>query len=305
MLLVNYRSADLVSRCLEACGRDLPDEVVIVDNASCDDSVECLRERHPSARIVERERNAGFAAGVNAGFAASDAPVVVVLNPDTEPRPGALPMLVAQLARDERIGVAAPRLLHEDGSVQQSAFRRFPGLAMLFVDLCLPVGWLAMRFPRLDPYRVPPASLHDGSRVAHVIGAAIAVRRAAFEAAGPLDEGFFLYLEETEWQRRVSDAGYEITVVPSAEVVHLVRGGGAQALAPSPHFLASMRRYLTLRRIPRRVTDTVIATALLLSRLAARAEDLIIPASRRTGGARAAAYDQLWRDRHRIPEPRG
>ena len=305
VLLVNYRSADLVSRCLEACAGDLPDEVVIVDNASCDDSAELLRERHPFARIVERERNDGFAAGVNTGFAASVAPVVVVLNPDTEPRPGALPKLVAQLARDERLGVVAPRLSHEDGSVQQSAFRRFPGLGMLFIDLCLPAGWLAMRFPRLDPYRVPPASLRDGSRVAHVIGAALAVRRSAFEAAGPLDEGFFLYLEETEWQRRVTDAGYEIAVVPSAEVIHLVRGGGTQALAPSPHFLASMRRYLTLRGIPRRVTDTAITVALLLSRLAARAEGLVIASERRTGGARAAAYDQLWRDRHGVAERLG
>jgi len=305
VLLVNYRSADLVSRCLAACGDELPDEVVIVDNASPDDSVTRLRARHPQARIVQRERNDGFAAGVNAGVRATTAPIVVVLNPDTEPRPGAITKLVEHLRDDAQAGVAAPRLVHEDGSVQQSAFRRFPGLAMLFVDLCLPVGWIAMRFPRLDPYRVPPASLHDGSRVAHVIGAALAIRRAAFDAAGPLDEGFFLYLEETEWQRRVRDAGYAVAMVPSAEVLHLVRGGGGEALVPSPHFLTSMRRYLGLRGVPRRVTDATIALALLLSRAAARAEALIIPADRQTGGARAAAYDQLWRDRHGIPEPRG
>jgi len=305
VLLVNYRSADLVSRCLQACGTDLPDEVVIVDNASDDGSVARLRQRHPSARIVERPSNDGFAAGVNTGFAATSAPIVLVLNPDTEPQDGALLALVARLQRDPQVGVAAPRLVHEDGSLQQSAFRRFPGLGLLFVDLCLPIGWIAMRFPRLDPYRIPPTSLRDGDRVAHVIGAALAIRRTAFEAAGPLDEGFFLYLEETEWQRRVRDAGYEIAVVPSAQVTHLVRGGGDDALVPSAHFITSMRRYLELRGTPRRLTSAAIAVALLLSRVAARAEILMLPADRRTGGRRASAYDQLWRDRHGVAEPRG
>lgn len=297
VVIVNYRSADLVSSCLAALGADAPSQVVIVDNASGDGSAELLRERHPQADVVQRAANDGFAAGVNAGFAKTSAAVVVVLNPDTAPRPRALARLVEHLADSPRTGVAAPLLVYEDGTPQASAYRRSPGLAMLFIDLCLPLGFVVQRFPRLDPYRVPPARLREGTSVAHVAGAAIAVRRAAYDAAGPLDEGFFLYLEETEWQERVRGAGWTVDMVPSAEVTHLVRGGGERSLAPSPHFLHSARRYLRMRGYPPVATEAMIVSSLLLSRLATRAERLVVPARRRTGGARAEAYEALWRAR--------
>ena len=296
VVVVNYRSAELASGCLAAlaAGRR-PAEVVVVDNASGDGSAGLLRTRHPDVTVIERATNDGFAAGVNAGFAATRAPVVVLLNPDTVPGPDALERLVAHLDACPRAGVAAPLLIYPDGTPQASAYRRFPGLAMIFLDLCLPAGFAFQACPRLDPYRVPPAVLRDGSRVAHVTGAALAVRRAAYAAAGPLDEGFFLYLEETEWQERLQAAGWTVEM-PSATVTHLVRGGGEASLAPSPHYLRSARRYLGLRGCPPATTEAMITAALLLSRLAARAERLL-PAGRRTGGARAAAYDALWRAR--------
>lgn len=297
VVIVNYRTPDLVSNCLRAVTAHRPAEVVVVDNASGDGSPDLVRNRHPEVTVVERQANDGFAAAVNSGFRATSAGTVVVLNPDTEPRPGALARLVAHLAANPRTGVAAPRLTYGDGTPQPSAYRRFPGLAMLFVDLCLPVGFVVQRFPRLDPYRVSPHGLHDGAPVAHVTGAALAIRRSAYDAAGPFDEGFFLYLEETEWQQRVRAAGYSVEVVPSAEVVHLVRGGGPESLAPSPHFLASARRYLAMRGRPSWATEAVIVVSLLASRAAARAERLVVPRDRRTGGARAAAYDALWRAR--------
>jgi N-acetylglucosaminyl-diphospho-decaprenol L-rhamnosyltransferase len=296
VVIVTHRSADLAARCLRAVQADDPAEVVVVDNASGDGSSEFLRERHPEVMVLERPVNDGFAAAVNAGFAATGAPIVVVLNADTEPRPGALPALVAHLQSCPRAGVAAPRLVGADGAPQPSAYRRPPGLAMLVVDLCLPLGHVLSRFARLDPYRVPPGRWRDGAEVAHVTGAAMAVRRDAWLAAGPLDEGFFLYLEETEWQGRVRAAGFTIELVASAQVVHLGQGGGP-ALAPSPHFLASMRRYLALRGVPPVVVRAAIAGSLALSRLAARAEDVVLPPDRRTGGARATAYDALWRAR--------
>jgi N-acetylglucosaminyl-diphospho-decaprenol L-rhamnosyltransferase len=301
VVIVNYRSPDLVSGCLESVAGERPGEVVVVDNASGDGSVGLLHDRHPDVRVIERRTNDGFAAGVNAGIAATSAPFVALLNPDTRVRAGALARLVDHLGANPHAGIAAPRLVYADGGLQANAYRRFPGLAMLFLDLCLPAGFIVQRFPRLDPYRVPPSELRDGLHVAHVSGAALALRRAAYAEAGALDEGFFLYLEETEWQQRVVRAGWTVDIVASAEVIHLVRGGGERSLAPSPHFLASARRYLGLRGHPRPVIEAMITASLLLSRAAARAERLVLPAARRTGGARAAAYDALWEAR-RTPE---
>ncbi len=295
VVIVNFRTPDLVSECLEAAAPSGPSEVVVVDNASGDGSAQALRERHSKATIVERSANDGFAAGVNSGFAATTAPVVAVLNPDVRMRSGALQALTEHLTEHPAAGIAAPRLVYPDGTLQPSAYRRFPGLATFFMELALPLGWVLQRLPALDPYRVPPSRWRRGERVAHVTGAALAIRRVAYDAAGPLDEGFFLYLEETEWQQRVRAAGFTVELVPDAEAVHLVRGGGEAALAPSPHFLVSLRRYLRLRGRPAAATEAVIAGGLGLSRLAARAEDLVLPPERRTGGARAAAYDALWR----------
>ncbi len=294
VVVVNHGTPELTIRCVEAARRDEPAEVLVVDNASPDDSV--ARIRGAGIEVLDRPVNDGFAAGVNAGMAATAAPFAVVLNPDTEPRPGALRTLAAHLERRPAAGVAAPRLVYPDGTPQPSAYRRFPGLGMLTLDLCLPLGYLAMAVPALDPYRVPPARWRDGLGVAHVTGAALALRRVAYAAAGPLDEGFFLYLEETEWQQRVRAAGFAVEVVPSAEVVHAVRGGGEAALVPSPHFLASMRRYLRRRGTPDLLIRAAIDGSLLASRVAARAEWLL-PPDRRTGGARARAYDELWRRR--------
>jgi N-acetylglucosaminyl-diphospho-decaprenol L-rhamnosyltransferase len=296
VVVVNHRSAELAARCLRAVEADGPGEVVVVDNASGDGSPAFLRERHPGVKVLERAVNDGFAAAVNAGFAATGAPIVAVLNADTEPRPGALPALTAHLESCPRAGVAAPRLVGADGTLQPSAYRRAPGLAMLVVDLCLPLGHVLSRFAQLDPYRVPPGRWRDGAEVAHVTGAAMAIRRDAWLAAGPLDEGFFLYLEETEWQERVRAAGFSVELVASAQVVHLGQGGAA-ALAPSPYFVASMRRYLALRGVPPVIVRAAITGSLALSRLAARTENVVLPPDRRTGGARAAAYDALWRAR--------
>jgi N-acetylglucosaminyl-diphospho-decaprenol L-rhamnosyltransferase len=288
VVIVNYRSASLARRCAELASAEGPAEVLVVDNASQDGSVEALRAA--GLQVLARPDNDGFAAGVNAGFAHTTAPYVVVLNPDCEPRSGSLRKLVTHLEQHPAAGVAAPRLLNADGSPQPSAYRRQPGLVTIATELCVPFGLLLEHIPRLDTYRLRDWS--HGSRVAHVIGAALAVRREAHAASGGLDESFFLYLEETEWQGRVRRAGFTIELVPEAEVVHLVRGGGEAALAPSPHYVASARRYLRLRGAHPALVDAALRTSITISRLAARAWD-VAPGATHTGGARVRAWDAL------------
>jgi N-acetylglucosaminyl-diphospho-decaprenol L-rhamnosyltransferase len=288
VVIVNYRSAALARRCAELAAADAPSEILIVDNASGDGSVEDLRAA--GLEVLARPANDGFAAGVNAGFAATTAPHVVLLNPDCEPRPGALRALVDHLDRTPAAGIAAPRLLNPDGSSQPNAYRRAPGLVTIATELCIPLALAMEHVPVLDTYRV--RDWRPGARVAHVIGAALAVRRDAYAATAGLDEGFFLYLEETEWQARVRAAGFTIELVPGAEVVHLIRGGGEAALAPSPHYLDSARRYLRLRGTPAAVADSALRTAIAISRLFARIWD-VAPGATHTHGARVRAWDAL------------
>jgi GT2 family glycosyltransferase len=290
VVIVNYRSSDHALRTAQASARaSAVDELLVVDNASGDGSGRRLEQE--GLRVLARERNDGFAAAVNAGFAATKSPYVVVLNADAEPRQSAIDRLVERLRLSPDVGVAAPRLLYADGSTQASHYRRFPGPLVLFTELSFPLGYLVMhKLTWLDPYRARPGAV----RLAHATGAALAIRRAAYDDAGPFDEGFFLYLEETEWQERATRRGWTVEAVADAEVVHLVRGGGQAAGTPSPYFVASAERYLRLRGVSRRTARTALGAGILSSCGGLRVIAALFP-SRRSAALRTAhAYDRLW-----------
>jgi N-acetylglucosaminyl-diphospho-decaprenol L-rhamnosyltransferase len=305
VVVVNYRTPELVERCLESvhasCG-ELRLETVVVDNASGDGSVARLRATLPAATVLAMPENRGFAAGVNAGFRHSAAELVVVLNPDTEVRPGALQALLAHLREHPRTGVVAPLLEGPDGRLAPNGYRRFPGLLTVGIDLCLPIGYALAHAPALHPYAMSPAALRAGARPAHVCGAALAIRRRAHVEAGPLDEGFFLYLEETEWQQRVARQGWAIEIVPAARALHLVRGGGEEALAPSPHFVTSALRYLRMQGVPSARSRAVLCVSLALSWATLRAI-ACLPAKRAKATGQARAYRSLLGRALRGPKP--
>lgn len=267
VVVVNYRSADLTQRCIAAvpaAAGDLRAEILVVENGS-GDAERLQRDLPDDVELIVREDNGGFAVGVNTGFAATRAPVVLVINPDATLRPGGLQRLVAHLRANPGCALAAPRQLNADGSPQPSAYRRFPRLLTAAVALTVPVGLVMSWVPALDRVHVPAEDYVTGRRVAHVYGACMLIRRAAYDAVGPFDEGFFLYLEETEWQERAARAGWSVELVVEAEATHLVRGGAAAALAPPRQWLTSMVRYLALRGRPRFVSWTVLRLAATLS----------------------------------------
>jgi GT2 family glycosyltransferase len=295
--IVNYRTPELVERCLEtvrATTASMNLEVVIIDNDSRDGSAERLRASLPRAKVVAMDENRGFAAGVNACFRNTRAELVLVLNPDTEVKPGAVVALLEHLRSHPGTGLVAPLLEDAGGRLASNGYRRFPGLGMLTLDLCLPLCYALAYAPSLHPYALAPEALRKGVRPAHVCGAAMAIRRAAYTEAGPLDEGFFLYLEETEWQRRMALRGWAIEVLPPARVRHLVRGGGDGALAPSPHFVAGAVRYLSLRGIPPLLSRAALALA-LASSWATVSLIACLPAKRARAARQAHAYRALLR----------
>ena len=291
VVIVNFRTAGLAARCAASVD-DATAEVLVVDNSSQDGSVTDLRTR--GLRVLERQGNDGFAAAVNDGVRHTRGRVVLVLNADTELRPGAMAAMVDHLARHPDVAVAAPVLRAPDGRRIAAAYRRFPGPGVLFLELCAPLGYLVDRHPAIDPYRMRPADWRAGRPVAHVQGAAMAIRRQAWEASGGLDKRYFLYLEETEWQARLRQLGWKVEVIPTAEVMHVGRSG-QPAAAPAVHFLRSAELYLCDRGMPRRVVVVLMATAVTISRVTLR---LLSVLPRRGAGVRNVArlWDELWRE---------
>lgn len=231
IVIVNYRTADLVIDCLRSLMPQTADlgggRVVIADNASGDGSVEKLHAAIATAgwsgwtEVLPLPSNGGFAYGNNAGIrlalkAGPPADYVMLLNPDTVVRPCALRALVDFMEAHPAAGIAGSLIENPDGGTDRSAHRAPSPLGEL--DGAARLGVLNRLLHR---YTVSPP-LRD---VAHacdwVSGAAMIVRRKVLEQVGPLDEGYFLYFEEVDFCCRVRDAGWQVWYAPEARILHL------------------------------------------------------------------------------------
>ena len=255
VVIVNYNTADLVIDCLQSLAGESGFQVSVVDNASPDRSAELILAAIEAnawndwVELVDAPRNDGFAAGNNVAlrrlFAKENPPeYVLLLNPDTIVRPGAINRLVEFLDRYPRAGIAGSRLENLDGTPQRSAFR-FPGLAAEFEN-GLRLGIVSRLLSR---FVVAPVVRNDVHQAAWVSGASMLVRRKVFERIGFLDEGFFLYFEEVDFCRRACKAGWECWYVPESRVVHLVGQATGmnmpqqQTRRVPTYWLAARRRY--------------------------------------------------------------
>ncbi len=230
IIIVTWNVRDLALDCLESVLQelergDLRGEVWVTDNASADGTAKAIRGQFPDVQLLEPGENLGFAGGNNLalrqiGFpdGRDTPPAVLLLNPDTLVRPGALPELVARgLARAD-VGLAGARLVYGDGSFQHSAFR-FPGLMQLIIDLFPVPGRLYEsrlngRYPRARYAGKEPFEID------HPLGAAFLVRGEVIRQVGLMDEGYHLYCEEIDWAMRIRAAGWRAVCVPTAEIVH-------------------------------------------------------------------------------------
>ena len=226
VLLVNFRAYEDLDRALSSLGPHLrpQDEVAVIDYESDPPRIDDLAVRFPWAKFLSRPDNRGFAAGVNLGAAATRAPFLLLLNPDTVVE-GPVPQLLEDwIARHDRVGVVGPRVLNADRSVQPTA-RRFPGLTTLlggrstWLTRRLPNNWFARRnlIGRDATAPLP---------VDWVSGACLLTRRDLFNHLRGLDETFFMYWEDADYCRRVAGAGFLCHYLPSVTVLHV---GGASA----------------------------------------------------------------------------
>ena len=264
VVLVTYESAEDLPGCLDslpaaAAPHEL--EIVVVDNASRDASVEVARAA--GAKVVENATNEGLARAINRGVAETAAPWLVLLNPDTRLAPGSLARLHATLAADERAGCAGPRLRGPDGSDYPTG-RRFPSLTVGTLHALLGTVWPGN--PATRRYHARDVDRSGGPvAVDWVSGACMLVRREAFEAVGGFDPGYFMYFEEMDFCLRLHRAGWRVLLDPAAEVEHKV--GGSTRRAPFRkvwnHHRSALRFYCRrYRRDPRLVLAPLVAVAL-------------------------------------------
>lgn len=233
--VISWNTRELLRRCLATVVAEGPAEVVVVDNGSADGSVEMVRAEFPAVRVKVLPSNPGYGTAGNTAFTLCRAEYVLLLNSDTELRPGTLAALSAHLDRCPRAGIAGPRLLNPDGSLQKSTFP-FPSPLVPLLKR-RPVANVVASVPGLRDAFVGTWAHDHSRRVPWVLGAALAIRRAAYEAVGGFDQSFVMYYEEVDLCYRMRQAGWETHFTPATEVTHI---GGASTSQRRPAMLAQL-----------------------------------------------------------------
>ncbi len=264
-VLVTYESAADLPSCLESLAKAAPPsgvEVVVVDNASRDDSAEVARAL--GVKVIENPTNQGYARAVNAGVAATAGQWLLVLNPDTRLAPESLSRLLATAQTDPRIGCLGPDLHNPDGTEYPTG-RRFPSLVVGALHALLGPVWPGN--PATRRYHMAEADRSVPLRVDWVSGSCMLLRRDAFEAVDGFDGGYFMYFEDMDLCLRLARAGWRVVFDPGAEVVHV--GGNSTRKAPYRkvinHHRSTLRFYFRrYARDPRILLAPLVAVFLLL-----------------------------------------
>ena len=241
IIIVSFNSKADLEECLGSItgsSQQIDYEIVVVDNASPDGTAAWLRERWPGVRLIDAGGNLGFARASNVGIRQTFGDFVLLLNPDTVVPAGALGALVAALERRPAAAVAGPRLVDGSGRAELSFGRMISPFAELRQKLLVggndrgiaPVRALVERMTRRT------------RTVDWVSGACLLIRRSDLEAAGLLDERFFMYAEDVDLCAAVRARGREVLFAADVQVVHL-RGRSA-ASAPGPTALAYRRSHV-------------------------------------------------------------
>jgi hypothetical protein len=217
--IVSWRTRELLRACLRSVvGQPEVAQVIVVDNASGDGTVEMVQAEFPAVQLIANRENMGYAAGNNQAIRAGSAPFVLLLNPDTEVRAGALAVLLAVFHEETRIGAAAPQLLLSDGSVQRSC-RSFPEPGAVLADM-FGFARLFPRNERLGRYRMTFWDHTTRREVDQPMASALAIRRTALVEVGLFDEDFPLYFNDVDLCYRLKQAGWRIIFEPAAQLLH-------------------------------------------------------------------------------------
>lgn len=227
IIIVGYNTKKLITDCIESVYKEaskISKEVIVVDNASSDGSQKELRNywrKYKNLTLIEDNKNLGFSKAVNQGIDKAKGEFVLLLNPDTNVKKGALGKLVKFARKKSDAGVVGARLRNLDGTIQDSCYN-FPTVINAIKQY-----WLgqARLFDKYYPKGNSP------STVDAVVGGAFLITPKALKRVGKLDERYFMYFEDIEYCRNVWKNGLKVYYLPSAEIIHH-HGASGKKIAP-------------------------------------------------------------------------
>jgi N-acetylglucosaminyl-diphospho-decaprenol L-rhamnosyltransferase len=288
IIIVSWNTRDLLAACLESLYAYPPEgfsyEVLVVDNASADGSAALVRQAFPQVQLIESGANLGFARGNNLGIERSNGRYLLLLNPDTELRPGALTQLLLFMENQPKAGGAGSRLLNPDGSLQISC-HPLPSLSRELSRL-LHLDYFPPYYGSYNMHRWPTAVPRQ---VDIVQGASFIVRRVVLDRVGLLDDSYFMYSEEVDLCYRIHQAGWPLYWLPTSQVVHY--GGQSTRQVAGQMFIELYRGKVHYFRKNEGALATAVYKAILALATLPRLPLLLI--GRLLPGERGAAAQRL------------
>lgn len=222
IIILNYNTCELTLKALRsvyASRTGYQFEVILIDNASSDSSVEKIREEFPQVRLIENQENVGFAKANNQGMRIATGRYVLLLNSDTIVQTDTLEIMVRFMDEHPDVGASGCKVILPDGSLDKACRRGFPTPSASFY-YAFGISKLFPHVPRFNQYQLGYLNPDEEYPVDCLVGAFMLVRRKAIDEVGLLDEQFFMYGEDVDWCYRIKQAGWTNYYYPKTHIIH-------------------------------------------------------------------------------------
>lgn len=205
---------------------DFEHEVIVIDNASGDNTGEMIKKYFPSVKFIQSQKNLGYGGGVNLGIKAAKGRYLMILNPDIVILTNEIGKMINYMDEHPQIGILGPKLINPDGSLQYSCYR-FPTFFIPFYRRTI-LGKLPWLKKKVAHYLMMDWDHTQNREVDWTLGGCWLLRKSAQEKIGLMDERFFMYFDDVDYCRRVWEAGYKVVYFAGTEIVHYHQRSSAE-----------------------------------------------------------------------------
>ena len=249
IVIVNWNTRDYLRNCINSIvaeSNDCSYEIIVVDNASNDNSCEMLKKEFPSVQLIANSTNNGFAAANNQGMRIAKGRYVLLLNPDTIVLEKAIVKCIAFVDKRQEVGIVGCQVLDDEVKIQNTCFRFPSPLTILLTQLGFTRKFAKSHW--LGFSEIGWWDRKDEREVEVVTGMFMLARQSAIKQVGLMDEDYFIYAEEADWCYRFWKAGYKCVFTPTARIIHVDGGGKSTAQIPKRMFVQKQKSLLLFQK---------------------------------------------------------
>lgn len=221
IIITNYKNPDLLKLCIKSViknTKNISYEIIVADSATEEVTELMMSEEFPDIKFFPFAKNVGFKKLVNTGIENSEGDYFLILNGDILVKENAIEKMIEYIKSNNTIGVLSPKLLNFNGTPQDSCFRFYKPLTIIYRRTIL--GKLSFAKKHLDWFLMRDYDRKEPREVDWIMGSSMMIPKEAFRKVGPMDERFFMYMEDVDWCRRFWENGYRVVYYPLAQMLH-------------------------------------------------------------------------------------